>query len=305
MSLQVVQAYFNYLVAQDRLRVAEINYKNNQELFRISEGRYNLGKIAENDLLQMELSVLQASISVENSKISLQRNRNVLFSLLNIPSNYQVQLQVPEIIQSLEVDPDHAIQEALTNRKDMIGFERQLIEADMNVAEARANKRLQVNLFGSFGLNQTALTLEESYQNPQDQERFNVGVQIPIYDAGSGRSYYRIAQSQRDLTQADVEELKRGFERDVRLKASEIKLLDLQIKIAAKSDTIATRRYEISRYRYKQGKIDITELNLSQRSKDDARGAYLGALREYWVSYYELRKLTLYDYLRNERLYKN
>lgn len=303
LSLNVVRAYFNYLLAQDNLRVAELNLDNNEELYRIAKGRYNLGKIAENDLLQMELSVLQASISVENSSLELQRSKNELFSLLNLPTSTEVKLSIPEDIQPLTVDPEHALEEAKSNRKDMIGYERRLLEADMNVAEARANQRPQLNLFGSFGLNQSATDFQSAYQNPVDQERFNLGVQIPIYNGGQARSYYKIAQSERDLATADVQELKRGFERDVKLKAKEIALLDLQIKIAAKSDTIATKRYEISRNRYLQGKIDITELNLSQQSKDNARLAYIAALRSYWESYYELRMLTLFDYRENKRLY--
>ncbi len=304
LAMQVVQAYFNYLLAQDQLRVAENNLKNNQELFRIAKGRYNLGKIAENDLLQMELSVLDASITVENSLIALQRNRNDLFSMLNITDDVQLRLIIPEDIQTLNVDPEHALQEALSNRKDIIGFQRRLIEADMMVAQARADKRLQLTLFGSFGLNQTGSTFQEAYTDPLDQERLRLGVAIPIYDGSTGRSNYKIAQSERDVTNSDIAELRRGFERDVKLKAREIRLLDLQIQTAAKTDTIASRRYEISRQRYMQGKIDITELNLSQRSKDEARRMYLMALQEYWVSYYRLRMLTLYDYRADRRLYK-
>ena len=53
-SQQASQLYFNLLVAQIDNDIQLKNKANNDTLYRISKGRYNLGKIAENELLQME-----------------------------------------------------------------------------------------------------------------------------------------------------------------------------------------------------------------------------------------------------------
>ncbi|MEM6647605.1 MAG: TolC family protein, partial [Bacteroidota bacterium] len=58
-----------------------------------------------------------------------------------------------------------------------------------------------------------------------------------------------------------------------------------------------------ARNRYSIGSIDITELFNAQQAKDSARRAYIQELRSFWVSYFQLRRLTLYDFATGQRLF--
>jgi len=49
-------------------------------------------------------------------------------------------------------------------------------------------------------------------------------------------------------------------------------------------------------YRYLVGKIQIDNLYIAQSERDGALSAYINALRGYWLAYYRLRRLTLYDF---------
>lgn len=54
------------------------------------------------------------------------------------------------------------------------------------------------------------------------------------------------------------------------------------------------------RNRYLIGKIDITNLFIAQNERDSATRSYIQALRNYWLGLYNLRRLTLYDFERQE-----
>ena len=43
-------------------------------------------------------------------------------------------------------------------------------------------------------------------------------------------------------------------------------------------------------------KADINSLTLSLNRRQEAERNYISALRNYWVSYYKIRKLTLFDF---------
>ena len=307
LAVNVIQVFFNFLLSQENHRIATKNFKNNEELYQIAQGRYRLGKIAENDLLQMELSVLQASNGLESSKIQLRRARNDLFTLLSIdPEQSAIELVIPYNVPQLTVDPDLAVSEAKKNRTDMIGFQLQKIEADMSVARAKANQNPQISITGSFGLNKRSMELDETYSPPLDeQERFNLGIEIPIYDGGERKSQYKIAKADQELIYADLKQQQLTFEREVSLKAIEMGIVKDRLYIAARSDSIANKRYDITRQRYLIGKIDITELNLALDARDQARRGHIQALKEYWEAYYNLRQLTLYDFRSNIPLYKS
>jgi hypothetical protein len=51
------------------------------------------------------------------------------------------------------------------------------------------------------------------------------------------------------------------------------------------------------------GKIDITNLNIALNEKDTAKRSYLEALKSFWTAYYDLRRLTLYDFAGKRLLY--
>jgi len=62
--------FFNLLLAQIKEGIAIINQANYDTLYKIAQGRYNLGKIAENELLQLELQYLRANANVDDAAIN-------------------------------------------------------------------------------------------------------------------------------------------------------------------------------------------------------------------------------------------
>ena len=54
--------------------------------------------------------------------------------------------------------------------------------------------------------------------------------------------------------------------------------------------------YEVTMQRFLIGKLDVTKLNLARNDQEQARRAYIRALRSYWSYYYTLRELTLFDF---------
>ena len=63
------------------------------------------------------------------------------------------------------------------------------------------------------------------------------------------------------------------------------------------ADTVAQKRFDVTQKRYMIGKVnDILELNNAQIDNDNARIGYYNALKSFWSSFYEIRRLTLFDF---------
>ena len=60
--------------------------------------------------------------------------------------------------------------------------------------------------------------------------------------------------------------------------------------------------YTLSKGRFEVGKIGIDNLYIAQSEKDAARQSLVQAMRAYWLGYYRLRRLTLYDFAANKPL---
>lgn len=298
-SLRANNLFFDLLLAQINIEINTLNLQNNDTLYQIAKGRFSLGRIAENELLQMELNVLNSEAQLEQSRIDYEAALFRFRSYLGLENIENVTLAIPQDKHNLIVNVEEALAQARQNRSDIIAFERMQIEAESDVSQARSDSRFNANLYAVYGLTQTADEFSRVYNDPLDQQQLRIGIQVPIVDWGVGRGRLRMAESNRELVNTNVQQAHIDFEQEVFLRVMEFNMLERQLLIASKSDTIADKRYEVSRQRYLIGRIDILELNIALAEKDRAKQAYLSALRNYWRGYYEMRRLTLYDFKEN------
>ena len=302
-AIEASEDYFNVLTAQVSLAVATKHLANADTIYQIAEGRYNLGTIAENQLLQLELNLMEARQDVAQAELDLETSTLELKSFIGLNENTSIVLALPDDIPDFKVDTEIAIQEAFKNRSDAVAFERRLREAESGVARARGDNGLNVNLFATYGLTNRSEQLNGLYDNPENQSRVRIGFDIPVLDWGRAKSRIKQAEAIYQLEQYTVEQEKVNFEQRVFTQVRTFDMLRNQIEIAATADDIANRSYEIAKQRYLIGKVDITDLNQALAKKDDARQRYIQSLNDFWQAYYTLRQLTLYDFARNEPLY--
>jgi outer membrane protein TolC len=299
---RAVGYFFDLILAQINLEIAKKNYANNDTLYLIARGRYELGTIAENELLQMELSYLNAGTALNSANIDLEVRKFRLRSFLGISEMVDLLLVVPNEIPRVDVEMARALQEANENNPEVMELQRRLLEAEQSVAQAKSQKGVQANLFALYGLSKNADDLGGVYADPQDQQRLRVGFEIPILDWGLGRGRYKMAQSAEDVVKTNVLQSRSDFEQQIFLQVMQFNLQDDQLAIASKADTIAEKRYEVTKQRFLIGRIDVLDLNVALEEKDVARRGYVQALRNYWDYFYSLRILTLYDWIEDAKL---
>src|SRR5690554_136373 len=296
------QFFFDYLLAQVNLDIAQKNLKNTEDIYKIENGRYNIGTTSEDHLLQVELQVLQAKQDLAGAKLDMETSMLTLKSYVGLNENANVELILPDNIPSLQVDVDRAIELAFQNRSVALGFKRQLLEAEEQVARARG-QRFQMSLNASYGYNNAASTFENIYLNPNQQALVNLSISMLILDWGRSKARMEQARANQRLAEYTVEQETINFEQEIYSMARNFQMLEDRLEITELSDKVAEKRYEISRDRYLSGRVTITDLNIAQTEKDANKRAYISSLREYWTAYYDLRQLTLYDFENNQLLY--
>lgn len=301
-SQQAVDRFFTVLDAQIDLQIAQLNLANNDTIYKIEQGRYNIGTTPKDKLLQAELQLLRSRQAVTAARISLQNSKLDLRSYIGLKNGEEFELVLPEEIPGLSVNVDEALQRARDNRADYIAFERRKIEADREVAQARG-QRFQINLTASYGKNNSGQVAGDVYQDPLTQQRFNVGFNVPVMDWGRNRARMHTAIANQKLNEYVIAQDEIIFEQEIVTQVAQFEVLLSQLEITKKSDEVAQERYVVSQNRYLIGKIDITNLNIALEEKDTAKRSYVGALRSFWSSYFGLRRLTLYDFSTNQLLY--
>jgi len=305
-SITATNYFFNLLLAQIEIDISYKNMHNYDTLYRIAEGRYNLGKIAENDLLQLELNYLKASAAMQNAQLNLENMLFKLKSFLRIKDDTKIQLIPPTKTYHFPVETKTATAQALENSSTSLDFEVQLLEAASQVNMARRSNRFEAELYAVFGVTGTNDMFSRVYNQPLDQEQISLGIHIPLVDWGVAKGNIKMAESSEELIMTSVEQERIDFEQSVFLTVMQFNMQENQLLIAAKSDTVAQKRYDVTQKRYMIGKVnDVLELNNAQIDNDHAKKSYYQALQTYWVNYYQLRRLTLYNFRESQKIQFN
>lgn len=304
-SIEATERYFNLLLAQINLTMANKNFANNDTIYLIAEGRYQLGKIGENDLLQLEANLINSELDVSQSKLSLETATLDLKSFIGFKESQNIELVLNEKIPQFEIDEKSAVSEAKRNRVASLSFKRRILEGDRGVAMAKGNNGVKLDLMATYGLNNRGSNFSTIYEDPNNQQTVRLNLSVPIVDWGRQRSRIKTAEANQKYIKYQVEQEQVNFEQEVVTIVKNFKLLRKQLKVRKKSDDIEQRKYNISKQLFLIGKIDITTLNIALKDKDSAKRNYITSLKDFWTGYFEIRRLTLYDFENNSLLLKD
>mgnify|MGYP000168656557 FL=1 len=115
----------------------------------------------------------------------------------------------------------------------------------------------------------------------------------------------RVAKSNVELVDTQVDQAMTDFELNVRKMVRQFNLQARQVSVAAKTSRTARRRYEVALRMYLAGKSTLLDLNSATGEKDTAQRTYLQAVQTYWTLYYGLRSMTQYDFQKGCPLWYN
>lgn len=301
---QAVILYFDLLIAQLELSAISKLKASSDTLYLLNKSRFDVGKIAETELLQSEINLMNTDVSVAQAKLQVSTANERLRNYLGVQRSINFEVTAPAEIPEFIITPDEAIDYARRHRSEFINQSINKLRAESNLDQAKRNK--VINLNATIGFTQTGATISDALTSPLDQEIINFGLNIPVADWGKTKARKEIAKSNLELVNMNNEQERTNFEQEIRLKVNQIQLKKDGVRIATRANEASNKRFELSTQRYLIGKVSITELNQAIEDQNKSRQAYFNALRDFWVSYFEIRRLTLYDFIeRKELIYKS
>lgn len=300
-----IQYYFNLLLGQINMEIAQQNLKNSEKLYTIAEARRKIGQISENDLLQLKVSLLKAESYLTDAQASLNASMFQLRSFLNYGEDLILKPIIPESLASELPVLSYAQVIALARENNSFtrNIQKRMLEANRDVSQAKAD-RWNAKLFVSFGMSGQEDTFSRAFNsnNWRNNQIVNLGIKIPILDWGKGKGKVKIAEAERDVENSRIEKEQMDFNQNVFLRVQNFNSQSKQLELAKETDKIAQQRYNTSIEAFVLGKIDVLNLNDSQSSKDEARRNYIEQMYQLWSYYYQIRSLTLYDFISDREI---
>lgn len=290
-----VDYYFTLLMSRENVEIARQNLDNATQLLAVAREKREMGKISQNDLLQMELNELDARAALTEYQSQLQADMFTLRAFLDYGEDIELVPVVPSEVPKAEIVYGDALERATANNKFVKSMLRQQLEADYEVARAKGDMR-EIKLFARLGYSGTDSEIGNSYSNLRSNQIASVGFSIPLVDWGKRRGKVKVAESKRRVAESRIRRETMNFNQELFILVERFGNQQRQLDLAEQSSLIASRRYRTNVETYLIGMISPLELNDSRSSKDSARREYINRLYKFWTYWYQLRSLTLYDY---------
>lgn len=304
-NLTTLDLFFNLLEANQKLATAILNEKNAKQLYQIGLKRFEIAGIEKDELLQLELNVVNATLEIQQIKKSQSIASASLNSYLALSDTVIVEpiKDNLESIPDLKVDYQQAIELMKANNPEIEDFAQQLLESEQRIARAKGEGGVKINFSMSLGIDQQAEKLKLLYQMPPlDQQRVDIGIAVPILDWGRQHRNLQRVRMDLEVVKVTVKQKQQELDQRIRNLIQNFNLQSQVVQSAAKADAIAEQSFLLTNERFKLAETNVVALNAAITAKLNSQHNYFSSIRNYWEYLYLIQKMTGYDFIRKENL---
>jgi outer membrane protein TolC len=297
-TIKAVQYYFNLLVAQRNYEIAVNNYEKMKTMYGIASLRFReTGTVTRSELLQLELRMVNDSLSISTQSRNYQVRKMNLRSFLGYNDDTEIELIPITDVPNMTLDYSFVLENALENSSFIIGQKISKLEAERIVEQAKANRGVSVSLSARFGMSNNDERFMAAYSDLMNYEVVGLSVRVPIIDWGMSRGRIQMAEAQQKTTLFRQKQALNDYIQNIYFDVMEFNTLREHFRMARHANEIAIQRYELALQDFAEGTTSVTELNTAQSEKESANMKYLSEISNYWINYFRIRKLSVYDYI--------
>ncbi len=280
----VTNFYTQILAFNDRIRIAENNLKNAEEVLRIIEARYGAGAVSGLEVSQQRVAVNGFRAALATLTEQRTKTGDALAILLGLaPQNFDpskaelASVRMPEV----SLTPPASL---LTARPDIESAEANLRAANADIGSARAA------FFPSLILGNT-MSIAAGFGNPAaSAASLAANILAPIF---TGRkltgNLQNVTARQKELAAQYQKTVLTAFQ-EVEDALAALKSNSEQAAISEQSVAESQKAYDIAKARFEAGAIDYLTLLETQRSLYQAQDNQIVVNQGQLQSFVQLRK---------------
>lgn len=262
---EIANAYLRLAGDQELLRVAQATLKNQENAFRLTEQRYQLGAVSGVDLAQARTTVETARADSAQFAGRVAQDRNALALLVGAgiePELFPDRLD--ERVSGLGALPARLPSEVLLRRPDVLQAEFLLRSANANIGAARAAFFPSISLTANVG--SISAELSDLFSAGTGGWSFIPQLNLPIFQGGRLRANLDVARADREIALAQYERtIQTGF-REVADTLALTRTLAEQRQAQLALVEAAGEAYRLSQARYEAGQTSFLAALDAQRT---------------------------------------
>ena len=287
--LDVSEAFYGALVAQDFVRVARQSVSLVEEQLAVAEASLEAGAATNFDVLRAKVQLANAESQLIRAQNGVQTAKDAYKTVLNIPLSENIlvkgTLEVPVNHKTPALNLDTLVQQALDNRPEVHRTQFTEHAARKQVDIAKTRSRPDLGFFSNYQISQNERLTEMN-------RIWSLGLQIniPIFDGFATRAAVQQSESSLKQIQLGGTQVKVGVEFEVRTAYLNLRGAETIIEVQREAVTQARESVRIANLQFQNGIITTVALTDTQLALAQAEVNRLQAYHDYIVGLARLEK---------------
>lgn len=292
-ALDAIRAYDGYLLAVEKVRVAEKAVRQKQKHLEMARNRRQAG-------VATDLDVLRSDVDLQNARTSLLRlggerelARGRLNAVMLRPIDTPIEATDSLEFQAMDVSVEEAVREAWTHRPEAKAIELVRRIQDELVGVAKGEGRPSLEFAGAYGWS----VREPGNFFEGDFSKWSAGVvlSVPVFDGFRTAGKVAQAQAERDKVAQD----KLALENRIRLEARDaVDVLNVAKSVLEAADlnvSQAQKALDMTEANYKYGAATLLDVLDAQAALVEAESNRIQALHAHAIARAALRYVMAQD----------
>ncbi|WNH07756.1 TolC family protein [Thalassobellus suaedae] len=283
----IKKAYFNYLIAQEMVKVRQKQLKSAQETFIDIEKRKKLGTLTDYDFTTAKVQVAQAKNSLLEAQNTILPLANNLKLVLGLKKNDILKLTESVALLEHELVFEENPSELLSQNSTL-----KQLEIDIEV------KKNQIKLAKSAFFPTLDAVGAYNYQAQEDGFHFSdyrwintsfVGLklQFSIFNGNITKNKLQQAKIAKDISEEQKEHTTEATKMQLQVLLSQLEFAKQKTEVQKENMNLTEEALRLTKKRYQLGVGTFLEVNNAELSYTQARLFWLQAISDYKSAYYD------------------
>lgn len=269
--------YVNLARAKETLKISQVSLASYQTIIKKAKALIDAGRMAKNDIIQVEAQIAFQNSVIENNKNEFMRAQGKLLNTLGLDN--QANIQIPENINYEEIEQVFVEKDVLstvdTCKKlvlinntsyQIAGTMLRILGRSLLVAKDGTNWKLDLvasaNRHGRADREDS--NINNLMRNKEHNEKVAINLNIPIDDVNAKKAVID-AQVSLDQSKLSYQQLKRQLELDVMTMHNSVINAKRQLDLSKQALKLQYQTVELAELKYNAGRISNFELLNNQK----------------------------------------
>lgn len=280
---QTINLYYSIVEADQLLKVAEEDVKQQQKNLETIEERNRLGSVTKADVYQQQVQLGNAELQVIKQKNILETAKSSLLYYLgmDVLENYtysdtltQKELNILETDINTDFDRlNELVNEALTHRRDYLAQELNLESSYDEVTMAKSGHIPRLS--GNLGYNTYANSVKEIFKS----NTYTVGLtlSIPIFSGFSTQNAIQSAEVNAMNSELQLKDTKRLIVQNLQKTFLDLEAAKKGLLVTQKNVNAAEENLKIEQEKYNLGSGKLLDVLIANTAVQNAKTNYINA----------------------------